>query len=258
MKKYLLATILFLVCATPCFANADTIKIAATQDVSLSQETPDTNYNHIDYLFVMGRDGIDWRSIINFTLPFKDGEISDVKLFLYETGGYQNNNVEIHQLTQTNWLEQEATWNKYNNANYWNSAGGDYGDTIIDSVISGEDYIGWTVWVLQGDGADNPLTLRWGDEINLLLKKEASYGWNSAFYSREEAGEHSPYLEITFLPPPPPPPPPPFSIASIPTTTPADILNVTTETLGDIWQYLVLIIGIPFAFYVIGRVKGFF
>lgn len=154
------------------------------------------------------------RILLNFTLPSLSGVISDVKLYTYcyDVGSAQNTSkyIDIHQCLR-NWTEAGATWNKYDGTNYWTtagcgSAGNDYNSTIIDSINTISSANQWRTFVLMGTGADNPLTLNWGDTVNLFIKaKEDTTAhdvcelWRSKEYTADTTKR--PYLEITYTSP---------------------------------------------------------
>jgi len=179
------------------------------KDTWIRDDFPDTN-NGTDTRIRAGVSEtlVILRTLIHFTLSSGSGDISDVKLFLNMetnytggTGGYIN----VHELTQTAWTEDGATWNKYDGVNNWTTPGGDYDATIIDQLFfdNADPTDIYYSWVLMGTGADNPLTLNWGDNIHLLLKVDDETRASApdiAFKSKENASDN-PYLEITYAPP---------------------------------------------------------
>ena len=166
---------------------------------------PDTNYGLSGYIGV----GC-WvsnklhRGLIHFTLPAGSGTITKVELYLHTTDNDLNltsHNIEVHQLTQTNWVENQFTWNSYSTGNSWASPGGDYSATVID-VIAVNAKLTWFSWILMGEGAENPLTLDWEDEVHLLLRNtnESSWQYAKQFDDKTVSG-YEPYLKITYITP---------------------------------------------------------
>lgn len=144
------------------------------------------------------------RPIINFTLSSGSGTISSIKLYCYQSTSVQTNNVNAHALTRTNWTETGSTWNKYDGTNNWTTAGGDYNSSIIDVATLSNLTASWNYWVLMGTGSDNPLTLTWGDEVNILLKgADESGDWVVNLRTRHYSADTSkrPYIEITYTAP---------------------------------------------------------
>jgi len=186
------------------FGDTDTSS-TNNKDVYISEANPNGNYYDAGAIFLKGDYGEAVRTLIHFTLPSGSGTISDVKLYLYiqSKGNYADQLVgEIHELSRTNWVETEVTWNEYSSGNSWTSAGGDYVATIIDSNsdLNVEDV--WRSWVLMGTGASNPLTLDWEDDVHLLLKDDGEDDSSGSFVSidDEDYGSNKPYLEITYEP----------------------------------------------------------
>lgn len=181
------------------FGDTDTSS-TNNKDTYLKEYSPDTNYGSGSDMGIIGDDEARRiNAIIHFTLSSGSGTISDVKLKLYESTQTQSSDTaDVHELTQTGWVEDEATWNEYSSGNSWTSAGGDYNATIIDSTTIG-DGNGWKTWVLMGTGATNPLTLDWSDNIHLLLKTRNRLSPNcGAYVNSKEAASNKPYLEITY------------------------------------------------------------
>lgn len=158
-----------------------------------------TNYGSQTYFNVGQYGGVQkLRTFIKFTLSSGSGTISDVKLNVKETQGRSGIVMNAHQLSRTNWTENGATWNKYDGTNNWTTAGGDYSATIIDQITNTAS--NFNTFVLMGTGADNPLTLTWGDTVHLLIKgNDEVSGNNTNFYSKEYSttGDR-PYIEITY------------------------------------------------------------
>jgi hypothetical protein len=141
------------------------------------------------------------RILMDWTLPAGSGVILKIELNLYfgGDGNLEGKSLTIHELTQA-FVEAEATWNIYSTGNSWASAGGDYSATVIDtSVVPAAT--NFTTFVLQGTGAENPLSLNWGDTVDLLIKGNESVVQQGYFRSKEwGTANQRPYILITFSP----------------------------------------------------------
>lgn len=131
--------------------------------------------------------------LIDFTMSSGSGTISKVTLFLYSSGEIRSGGTHsAHQITTTGWTQAGVTWNKYDGTNNWTTAGGDYGSAIYTTgTISGTP--GWVQFDLMGGSASNPLTLNWGDDVNILVK--VASGTSEVDY---DTATNLPYLEITY------------------------------------------------------------
>lgn len=182
-----------------------------SKDARLFSGNPTYNYGVINWLYVgLNAAGAIGRMPIHFTLSSGSGTISLVELILYGDVDSGSSDLNIHQLTQTGWVEgtgdgsatgDGATWNTYDGSNNWTSAGGDFNATIIDTVtVLVDDYI---TFVLMGAGATNPLTLDWEDDVHLLIKRNGESGTNQQNHiaSKEHATSAlRPVIQITYTP----------------------------------------------------------
>jgi len=184
------------------------------KDTFLYKVSPNTNYGTDMGIAVhINLSSKNINGCIHFTLPGGTGTISAIKLYLYKWYDWGKiTTVEVHQLTQTAWTELGATWNKYNGASNWATAGGDYSATIVDTTNSplGVGVWGWENWDL-GPGATNPISgLTWGSNTHLLLTGSLIYmdGRGTEWYSRNYAVDpmKRPYIEITYSSATPTPP----------------------------------------------------
>lgn len=168
------------------------VVVALTADTFIKSQTPDTNLGSDTSWVVQGDTNQTYRALLRASLPVGSGTISKVTLYAYFLNGgtnSQSGNIEAHTLTQTGWTEGGVTYNKYDGTNNWSSAGGDFSATIIHKIANPSG-AGWKTWDLMGGSADNPLTLNWGDVVNILLKYQTegtatSPDDYSVFYSRE-------------------------------------------------------------------------
>lgn len=175
------------------------------KDAGISQFTPTTNYgNSATTGYVASQTGgDDWRLLLHFTLSSGSGTISAVKLNLYKAGGFGTNtglNLEVHELSRTNWTEAGVTWNKYDGTNNWTTAGGDFSATIVSALphtTSNNLYRTWDI----GPGATNPISgLTWGSDVHLIVRY-SNTGNNPAQAERfntDADGSNLPYIEITY------------------------------------------------------------
>lgn len=168
------------------------------KDSYIDASAPNTNYGSSDVIVVATYSSNPARVLIKFTLPSLSGSISLIKLYLLT--GYVTNatQVNVHQLTQTGWTEAGVTWNKYDGTNNWTTAGGDYNSTIIHSLTPSMS--SWVAFILQGTGSTHPLSLSFGDSIDLLLKLNSETPTTEIdFVSKEDTTPtNRPYLEITY------------------------------------------------------------
>lgn len=148
--------------------------------------------------------------LINFTLPDRpagNSTITKVSLWLKQsTALTYNGYIFVHELTQTAWTENGATWNKYDGTNDWTAPGGDYDSTIIDrQEPPGAGY--WREFILMDEAEPefnhNPLDLDWGDELNLIVRTVDSAtedGDTGAIWHSKEAASAAdrPYIKITY------------------------------------------------------------
>lgn len=186
------------------YALAATTTAPNSKDAHIRSDTPTTNAGSselasLGYRNTTGRKD---HVILNSTLPIVAGEIEEVKYCAYFEDNYlgSGESVDIHELATSEWVELETTWNIYSTGNNWPVAGGDYSATVIDTaVIALESY---NCWTLLGDGATDPLTITWGDNLNLLLKKTSESGFQFvSMYTRENANtDRLPYFEIIYTP----------------------------------------------------------
>lgn len=169
----------------------------------ITSSAPTTNYGSDNAPQIYGKSGDNARFLIKFTLSSGSGTVTAVKLFLYEVvsnGWATATTIETHSVTQTGWTEAGSTWNKYDGTNNWSTAGGDYSATVISSITNNTTPAQWDNWPLMGAGATNPLTLTWGDSVNLLLKvnPESTAGYTGGQFNAREAASNKPYIEITY------------------------------------------------------------
>ena len=144
-----------------------------------------------------------YRSLLEFEIPNGTGEIKSARLYLYESETIhpeENNTILMHKLTKT--FDEDDCDYKYRDKSEnltWDNYGGDYDPMVIDSInVSGDLKGEWLVFTLKGAEAENPIDVKWGDRIGLILRPKITWGvyredW---FKSREASEEYRPYLEI--------------------------------------------------------------
>lgn len=187
---------------------AENILATNNKDALLYGYLPTTAFGTSDVLYIAWRSNVQryGRSIINFTLPSGSGTISKVELFLKEQQEFGSNTSQLncHTLNRTDWVESEVTNVIYKAGSNWTSAGGDFNSTII-AHCANPHLNGWVNFILMGTGSDNPLTLNWGDTVNVLMKSATESGGSElggSFYSKENATSgNRPYIKITYTEP---------------------------------------------------------
>lgn len=176
------------------------------KDTYIDQEIPDSSFSTDTVIRMQDYYNTNIRrGLVNFIMSSGSGTITAVKLYLYCT--YLDNShvpdfvINAHALVQLGWTDN-ATWNKYNGSNAWTAAGGDYSATVVDAVTVNS--VAWWAFILMGTGSDNPLTLNWGNEVNILLKYNNENKWTTNHFASKEYvidTAKRPYLEITYTPP---------------------------------------------------------
>jgi len=198
MKNLIL---IFLLIATINTSSALTATSTTVNKIArIISNIPNTNFGGS---FTAGNfSGSIRNGLIDMTMPSGSGTISKVTLYMYSAGELRSGGTHsVHQLTRTNWTQAGVTWNKYDGTNNWTTAGGDYGSTIYTTgTISATP--GWVSFDIMGGSASAPLTLNWGDDINLLVK--VASGVSEVDYTA--SGGNAPYVVVTYtniVPPPP-------------------------------------------------------
>lgn len=169
---------------------------------------PNTDYSAYPlYYFGVDDPGSRDRLIQDWTLPAGSGVISKIELFLYyySDEGLAGDDIQIHELTQS-FTEPGITWNRYDGVHDWATRGGNYSATVIDKVTV-PNAPNWIDFVLQGAGADNPLSLDWEDNFDLLARAtdEVTVAYGIIRSKEWTTPSQRPYLLITYTPTPPPP-----------------------------------------------------
>ncbi len=135
--------------------------------------------------------GFQRRGILSFDFSALDDSavIESAYLDLYYFSNSIGNDpagetVEVNRLTQTGWVEGEATWNDYKSATPWTMAGGDY--TVTDQAAAimpgGFGFVRWTVTEQVRHAQSNTSEI-----AHMLVKFSSSAASNAAarFLSKE-------------------------------------------------------------------------
>ncbi len=116
-----------------------------------------------------------FRAILRFDLTSLIGtQIDDATLTLTAaTGNVTGDTFRVHRITQTNWTELGATWNKYDGASNWAAAGGDFDSTHADEVTinSIQNLVFTSMQSIVADAIDNRAGV-----LNILVKGQATTG----------------------------------------------------------------------------------
>jgi len=125
-------------------------------DALIQQSGPNTNSGANAYLLIYPNVDDIIRSILKFdfsALP-AGAIISAATLSLYFIGNFVNSpdgrTYWAYELTQTGWVELEATWNSYKTGSVWAAAGGDYITDNGASVVMPTQghWVDWNVLAL--------------------------------------------------------------------------------------------------------------
>lgn len=176
-----------------------TTTATSSNATSARSQNPNSNYDGAT-MYVQNYPGSIIRVFAGFTLPSDPGgTITKIELYLRTVNGNTAEATDVHEITTSGFDDAQATWNSYSTGNSWTTPGGDYSGTIIDTITPSTVANTWNVWTIQGTGATNPLSLDWGDSIDLLLKfnDESANGHYVGFYGDHTAGSE-PYLLITY------------------------------------------------------------
>lgn len=145
---------------------------------------------------------------LQFTMPAGSGTISAVDLKMYKSSREEYSQLlGVYKVLYTDADYSMITWSQYKTATAWQT-GGAYGasDTSLVTAFNFNAPTGWNTFNLT-TGADNPMTINWGDIVKLVLRPQAFSGtshyedvWNGS------TGTNPPYVLITYASAPPTPP----------------------------------------------------
>ena len=151
MKIFYIICILGLsILLSPIVLADSTVEQPATQDTYIYKNVPNTNNDEAG-LFLY-----EWtnpaRSIISWDISglgtLTDIQSANISLYYWSNiGDPQGRSYCIQELTETQWLENQATWNDRLTSTPWNTAGAEY-DVTDKACISmpGPDAWGWLTW----------------------------------------------------------------------------------------------------------------
>jgi len=180
-----------------------TIQVNITAGTYMDAGSPTTNFND-GWPRYIGSVAAENRSIFRFVMPTIDvGVITKIELFLYsaERGGAAFNCL-LYALRRSDWVQSQATWNIFKTSNNWGTAGAkntasDYINTIIDQAAT--PAVGnWYSLVLLGTGADNAVSLTWGQTFDGLIAGDVVTA--GRYIGHHGDGTTVPYVVITYTP----------------------------------------------------------
>ncbi len=145
--------------------------------------------------------GYERTSILSFDFSSLDGSaaIESAYLDLYYWSNSIGNDpvgqaVVVNRLTQTGWVEDEATWDDYKNTTPWTTAGGDYvaTDQAAATMPGGFGFVRWTVTEQVRHAQKNTSEI-----ANMLVKFSSSAAPNAAArFLSKESGDPSRYPRL--------------------------------------------------------------
>lgn len=212
----------------PVRADSQT-EVFASNDTFITGFQPTTNKNSDGRIIVGDFGGGDnSRGLLRFTLPSDPNgsgsviDLMELELYYYDGNG-TTVDINVYEdsgnTPSTAWVDSQATWNVYSSGNNWTASGAlsDFSSTIIDTtaVLYNAGVDARYYWQLVGTGSTNPITVTWGDTLNLLVRAPSSASENRYFEDTESAGTSTdPKLIIT------------YSLGSTEaTTTPATVIS---------------------------------
>lgn len=190
----------------PAHATATTIT-PSNADTSLSEGNANTNYGPDTNIAVEADLGVtSIRGLVKFDLSSIPPGISTIntaslQLYYWSTvaGNPVNRIYTANRAITNNWGETTATWNKYDGALVWGTAGGDFTTTGAASQTVG--VFGWMTWDVTA------IVKAWiesGQPNYGFLIKDANEGVGTGggkganFYSREATDPNKPILTVDY------------------------------------------------------------
>ena len=169
-------------------------------DTYLNKAKTTNNYGSSEDIWIYRQTNNYYRTLLYFDVSDIPNGVtfSQGDLLLYAHNIVTGADGILNRLTQTAWVEGEATWNSYSSGNSWTTAGGDFTSTNA-VTLSNITTTGWKTWEaasLIQDCYDNQ-----SKKVHLLLKsQEDNQNCAVAFYSKEYATDTSlrPKLTVTY------------------------------------------------------------
>jgi hypothetical protein len=141
------------------------------------------------------------RTLVQLPLPPipQGATINSAILILVKDGSSEGLNVSAHKVA-TSWLEEKTTWKKATSTAYWNSSGGDFDATMLDSVIvtqGNNQNVTWNITAAVQQWIDGT-----SPNYGILLKaaQEGAYSNDKKeekFRSSQNAGKE-PRIEVNY------------------------------------------------------------
>src|SRR5574343_902892 len=172
-----------------------TVTLNPTKDAFIKQDFPTTNYGS-SVALLTGRSGsgsqYNGRSVLSFsgtTIAGKAIGSATLSLYCYFlSANSAGHTIYIYKMSQSTWVELEATWNIYKTGSDWTTAGGDY---VTTSPAGGsgtfpDDDSAWVTFditTIVQDAADNSIDIH----IIALDSNETTNDSAAYYYSRDYA-----------------------------------------------------------------------
>lgn len=176
--------------------------LTSLADTSLIESNPDTNFGALSNIFLDRDAGEMVHSILKFdATAIPDGQqIDSATLGLRNwTGNYIGDIAWAYRLIRTDWIELEATWNRYKAGFLWTNPGGDYTVTDGVSTILKLWSVGYTEWI--GEGMKNQVQFAYSntDKIpHYLIKVVTGSGASFQAGGRLQIPTYRPRLTIDY------------------------------------------------------------
>jgi hypothetical protein len=170
-------------------------------DTFIEKKYPDRNNGRNPLLKVDNEKYNIKRTLVQLPLPPipQGATINSAILILVKDGSSEGLNVSAHKVT-TSWLEEKTTWKKATSTAYWNSTGGDFDATMLDSIIvtqGNNQNVTWNITAAVQQWIDGT-----SPNYGILLKaaQEGAYSNDKKeekFRSSQNAGKE-PRIEVNY------------------------------------------------------------
>jgi len=182
----------------------------SSKDTYVRSIAANNNFGSETCIRVADISGNVFRSILEFDISdiptnatFSQGDLL-LYYYLYSGANPTGKSIWAYKLTRTDWVESQATWNKYKADSFWTTAGGDY---VTSNPAGGNTTFpasyGWMTWDIQAIVEDAYDT---SNKVEILVRfdneKSSNAGFHN-FYSKEYTGDTSlrPKLTVTYTVP---------------------------------------------------------